>query len=62
MPTPMTVKSYPTQTSNETQPNNYHVNMNITNININQKNHPILKNIKPLLRCDQDFKVNKHFV
>ncbi len=56
---PITVKSYPSPVSVNTQnPNNFHVNMNITNININQKNHPLLKNIQPLLHCDRDNKVN----
>ena len=39
-------------------PNNYHVNMNITNININgQKNQSIMKNLMPSLKNDRDDKV-----
>jgi hypothetical protein len=55
---PMNVTAYPSQ---DTQPKNFHLNMNITNININnQKNSANLMkkvNQKPIFRCDRDEKV-----
>jgi len=55
---PITVQSYPTPLSiNAQNPNNFHVNMNITNININKPQNKS-KNLKATITCDRDFRVN----
>jgi len=52
------LENSPQQTSQLSHPNNFHLNMNITNININPKNPPrLLKPIQPLIKCDRDLKV-----
>ncbi len=58
---PITVPGFPSPISiNAQNPKNFHVNMNITNINFD-KSHSILKtSMQPTITCDRDLKVKHH--
>ncbi len=42
--------------------NNFHVNMNITNININSQNNPIIRNITTNTKCIHDERVKYNYI